>query len=84
MLFLVFTLNLGFRLDVLFGVPFKRFLSLAPPPGGAGLVLASDFQRTSASLSLLPVPLFFGRSGLQRYGNFYYWQSKISIIFDNI
>ena len=40
-----------------------RFLSLAPPPGGAGLVLASDFQRTFASVSPLSVPASLPKAG---------------------
>ena len=43
-----FTLNLGFRLDVLFGVPFKRFLSLAALPrrrSCAGLRLSKNFAK---------------------------------------
>jgi len=49
-LLFVFTLNLGFRLDVLFGVPFVKGSLPRAASRGAGLVLASDFQRTCASV----------------------------------
>ena len=80
--FLVFLLNLGFRFrSLVFLIPVS-----APSPqrrrghrSCAGLKLSKNF-----SLRLLTIqPLFFGRSGLQRYDLFYYWQSKNSIIFDD-
>ena len=47
-------------------------------------MLASSFQRTIRFVLSSIQPLFFGRSGLQRYDLFIYWQSKFSIIFDKI
>ena len=57
-----------------------RFLSLAPPPGGAGLVLASDFQRTSLPSPLSSSPLPF-RKRVQKYYLFPIPQALFSTIF---
>ena len=60
---LICLLNLGFRLDVLLCLPFlERFLSLRRSRG-AGLVLASDCQRTRFPLPCLPCPSSLGKAG---------------------
>jgi hypothetical protein len=56
------TLNLGFRLDVLFGVPSKRFLA-SRRSRAAGLVLASDFQRTRFPDPLSSLHSFLPKAG---------------------
>jgi hypothetical protein len=55
-------LNLGFRLDVLFGVPLLKGSLPRAASRGAGLVLASDFQRTLA-FSLQTIPSFLPKAG---------------------
>ena len=80
---LVFLLNLGFRFrSLVFLIPVSA--TLPQRQGGHHFVLASSFQRTIRFAHSSIRPLFFGRSGLQRYDLFIYWQSKISIIFDKI
>jgi hypothetical protein len=61
-LFSNFLLNLGFRLDVLFGVPSKRFLA-SRGSRRAGLVLASDFQRTRSRSHTLFAPSSVPKAG---------------------
>ena len=58
-----FLLNLGFRLDVLFGVPFIRFLSLARHHAAPVLCWPQTFNELSRSRRPLVRPLFRSESG---------------------
>ena len=77
----VFTLNLGFRLDVLFGVPFLKVPCLAPLPqrrwSCAGLRLSKNF---AFSLPSRLSPRSF-RKRVQKYNLFSNWQHLFSKIF---
>ena len=77
---LKFILNLGFRLDVLFGVPLLKGSLPRAAPAALVLCWPQTFKELSLTSPLCPSPLPF-RKRVQKYYLFPNWQALFSFIF---